>query len=159
MKEKFYKGINGVIANNNYTVIASAIRKNEYIMRFGKLSDDVYEISLSFIVERVVYYLNELNIAGKELEIIIERRGTREDKKLEEHFQKLLANGTAYISAATLKAYNLTIVFKSKRENINGLQLADLVAYPIARHVIEPERANPAFDLLSSKVHLLKIYP
>lgn len=142
------------------------IRKDEYIRRFGRLSDDVYEISLSFIVERAVFFLDGVRAMNKELEIIIEKRGAREDKKLQEHFQRLLARGTGYGDAARLKAYRLSITFKSKRENINGLQLADLAAYPIARYVIDPERANPSFDMVNEKIYTkagkrygLKIYP
>lgn len=166
IKERFYQGINRIITNNSYTVIASAIRKDEYIKRFGRLSNDVYEIALSFIIERAVFFLDRFNVVGKELEIIIEKRGAKEDKKLEEHYQRLLARGTGYVDAARLKAYNLRIIFKSKRENINGLQLADLVAYPIARYVIDPERANPSFDMISEKIYTqkdrrygLKVYP
>ena len=46
------------------------------------------------------------------------------------------------------------------------MQLADLVAYPIARYVIEPNRANPAFEVLKPKIYRtnrglegLRIYP
>ncbi len=39
-----------------------------------------------------------------------------------------------------------------KKENINGLQLADLIAYPIARYIIEPERANPSFEIFKNKI-------
>ena len=59
-----------------------------------------------------------------------------------------------------------TFQFRNKRENINGLQLADLVAYPIARNVIEPNRANPSFSILEPKIFRtdngldgLRIYP
>ena len=62
--------------------------------------------------------------------------------------------------------FNLEISFKNKKENINGLQIADLVAYPLARYVIDPKRANPAFDIFENKIYLkndkrhgLKIYP
>jgi hypothetical protein len=54
----------------------------------------------------------------------------------------------------------------NKDENINSLQLADLVAYPIARYVIEPNRANPAFEVLEPKIYRadgalegLKLFP
>jgi len=53
-----------------------------------------------------------------------------------------LARGTGYITAERLLKYDLTIHFKDKKENINGLQLADLVAYPLARYVMEPDRVN-----------------
>lgn len=85
---------------------------------------------------------------------------------LDEHFQRLLSRGTGYVSAERLRAYGLRIIFKSKRENINGLQLADLIAYPMARYVIEPDRPNPAFEVLAPKIYTkgtrrygLKVYP
>ena len=165
-KKLFYEAINESIVNHEYVVIASAIRKEAYIQNFGKLSDDVYELSLSFIIERAIFYLDTIKNPKKELEIVIERRGKKEDKKLEEHFQRLLARGTGYVSADRLTSYNLSIIFRSKRENINGLQMADLIAYPIARYVIEPKRANPAFDLIEPKIYTkgvrrygLKIFP
>lgn len=165
-KKWFYDHLNQLIAEQPFTVIASAIRKIEYIRRFGRLSNDVYELALSFIIERSVFYLDALKKKDIQLEIIIEKRGKKEDKRLEEHFQRLLARGTGYVSADRLKAYGFNIRFQSKRENNNGLQLADLVAYPAARHVIEPHRANPAFDLINpkfyrknGKLYGLKIYP
>lgn len=165
-KKWFYDNLNDAINKHQYTVIASAIRKDIYVKRLGRLSNDVYEIALSFIIERAIFYLDDIKQPEKELEIIIERRGKKEDKKLEEHFQRLLARGTGYVVPQRLKEYQLKITFKSKKENINGLQLADLIAYPIARYVIEPNRANPAFEQLESKIYTknrrrygLKIFP
>lgn len=165
-KAQFYNGINKIVAENNYTIIASAIRKDEYIKRFGRLANDVYEIALSFIIERAIFLLDDIRDSNKELEIIIEKRGNKEDKQLHEHFQRLMARGTGYVSAERLRAYKLTINFKSKRENINGLQLADLVAYPIARYVIDRDRPNPSYDAIKDKfyskkgrIYGLKVYP
>lgn len=165
-KKWFYEHLNALIQNNHYTIIASAIQKDRYIQHFGKLSNDVYELALSFIIERAIFYLDDINDTRKELEIIIEKRGKREDKQLDEHFQRLLSRGTGYVIPERLKNYNLKITFKSKRENINGLQLADLIAYPIARFVIEPQRANPAFEQFETKIYTkngkrygLKIFP
>ncbi len=166
LKGAFYQQLNECIEGSNYTVIASAIRKDNYIRKFGRLSNDVYELALSFIIERSVFYLDEIQIPGKNLQIVIEKRGKKEDKKLDEHFQRLMARGTGYVSAKRLKDINLNIHFRSKKENVNGLQLADLVAYPTARYVINPKRANPAFDIVASKIYNkngkrygLKIFP
>ncbi len=166
LKKSFYEQINKLISTGEYTIFASAIRKDNYIKTYGKLSNDVYELSLSFIIERTVFYLDSLEDAQKELHIIIEKRGRKEDKKLDEHFQRLLARGTGYVGANRLNALKLKIVFSDKKENINGLQLADLLAYPIARYVIDKNRANPAFDLLEPKFYTkkgklygLKIFP
>ncbi|SOE21221.1 Protein of unknown function [Spirosomataceae bacterium TFI 002] len=165
-KKYFYEKLNLAMDNGKFTVIASAIKKDTYIEKFGRLSNDVYELALSFIIEATVLFLETQPSDNKELEIIIERRGRKEDKKLDEHFQRLLSRGTGIIEPESLKALKLEINFLSKKENINGLQLADLVAYPIARYVIEPQRANPAFDKIESKIYAkegnklgLKIYP
>ncbi|MCF8340864.1 MAG: DUF3800 domain-containing protein [Chitinophagaceae bacterium] len=50
-KKYFYDTLNSAIANSDYTIIASAINKDAYIKQFGKLSNDVYELALSFIIE------------------------------------------------------------------------------------------------------------
>ena len=165
VKKDFISSINDVISDSNYTVIASAIEKNKYVESFGKLSNDVYELSLSFIVERAIFKLEEVGNCTK-FNIVLECRGKKEDKKLDEHFQRLLARGTGYISPDRLKKINSKIHFRDKRKNVTGLQLADLVAYPCARYVINPQRANPSFDVLKSKIYSkggrrygLKVYP
>jgi len=166
LKESFYNQLNQLISSNKYTVIASAIKKDDYIKKYGRLSNDVYELALSFIVERAIFFLDDIKNPDNQLEIIIEKRGKSEDKKLEEHFQRLVARGTGFVIAERLRNYGLQITFKSKKENINGLQLTDLLAYPIARYIIEPERANPSFEIFKNKIyskrgkrHGLKIFP
>ncbi|MBM6498393.1 DUF3800 domain-containing protein [Flavobacterium macrobrachii] len=153
IKQQFYLDLNAIIKDSKYRILASAINKVKYIKMYGKLSNDVYELALSFIIERAIFCLDEVTNTEKLLEIVIEKRGKKEDKKLEEHFQRLLSRGTGYVSAERLKEVRIKIVFKDKKENINGLQLTDLVAYPIARYVIEPKRANPAFDVLCNKIY------
>lgn len=166
IKREFYEIINQIIQNSKYRIISSAINKAKYIKMYGRLSNDVYELSLSFIIERAIFSLDEVNNVEKHLEIVIEKRGNKEDRKLAEHFQRLMSRGTNYVSAQRLKDVNMKIVFKDKKENINGLQLADLVAYPIARYVIDPKRANPAYDILNNKIYNkngkkygLKVFP
>lgn len=166
LKSEFYNDLNTVIARNDYTIIASGINKQSYINKFGRLSGDVYELALSFIIERAVFFLDDIATPNKELFVVIERRGKNEDKKLEEHFQRLLSRGTGYVSSNRLVEYNFKIKFRRKNEDVNGLQLADLIAYPLARYVIDPNRANPAFDVFASKIYSksgkrygLKVFP
>lgn len=166
LKATFYEKLNNCIKKGNFTVIASAIRKDNYIKKFGRLSNDVYELALSFMIERSVFYMDGIQLPNRSLQIVIEKRGKREDKKLDEHFQRLMSRGTGYVDAKRLRDINLEIHFRNKNENINGLQLADLVAYPTARYVIDQKRANPAFDIIEPKIYSkkgkrygLKIFP
>jgi hypothetical protein len=165
IKKYFYEELNKIIAGSPYTIIASAIQKNRFIEKFGKLQDDVYEVALSFVIEQAMMVLNGM-AAETSLSIVIEKRGKREDKQLDDHFQRIVGKGTGKLTAEEVNKCNPTFTFKNKKENINGLQLADLVAYPIARYVIEPNRANPAFDVLEPKIYRtnggldgLRIYP
>lgn len=151
LKEKFYLELNKIISSSNYKIIASAIKKDKFIEQFGKLEDDVYEIALSFVIEQSIQVLKSFD-SKTELEIIIEKRGKREDKQLDDHFQRILGKGTGKLSPEEILGFMPTFQFRNKRENINGLQLADLVAYPIARNVIEPNRANPSFAILEPKI-------
>lgn len=166
IKKRFYKKINNLITSQNYVIISAAIDKVKYIKRYGRLSDDVYEISLSFIIERAVFFLDASAFADKELNVIIERRGRKEDQKLNDHFNSLLTRGTGYVHADRIKSYKTNCKFHNKRDDIAGLQVADLIAYPIARYVLDPGRANPAFDLLAAKFYSqnkkrygLKVFP
>jgi hypothetical protein len=146
-KQKFYNSLDNVISKSEYTIIASIIDKESYVKKYGKLKNDVYEISLSFIVERTIFFLDSLKTDIDTLFFIIEERGKKEDIQLKKHFESIRNTGTFYITPERLKTYNLKIEFRNKKKNINGLQLSDLVAYPIARYAMDKERANPAFDL------------
>ena len=71
-----------------------------------------------------------------------------------------------YVKSDKIKKLIAAYKFYDKKDNVPGLQLADLIAYPISRYVIDPERANPAFDVLETKIYKrggkkygLKIYP
>ncbi len=166
VKATFYKKLNKTINDSNYTVISSIIDKQRYIKKYGKLRNDVYEIALSFIIERAIFFLDSIKEQGKNLYLIIEKRGKKEDAKLKNHINDLLRIGTYYVSPERLHSYNTKIQFVDKRKNENGLQLSDLVAYPIARYCMDKERANPAFEIIKPKIYKrgtriygLKIFP
>lgn len=166
IKKSLYEDINNLVAQSEYTVIASAIQKEHHINHYGKLASDVYEIALSFILERSVFFLDDQPAGNKRLDIVIEKRGRKEDARLHEHFQRLCSRGTGYVSSERMHAYGINIDFKSKIDDVNGLQLADLIAYPVARYVLDPKRANPSFDVLEPKIYTkggrkygLKVFP
>ena len=47
-KKSFYEKVNTTIRTHQYTIIASAIKKDSYIQRFGRLSDRANEYDLFF---------------------------------------------------------------------------------------------------------------
>lgn len=153
IKQQFYKELDNVISTLPYTVIASIIDKDQYVKKYGKLKDDVYEIALSFLVERAVFFLDDLKTKASPVYFILEERGKKEDLLLKKHFETLKNKGTYYVTPERLNSYDLKIEFRNKKQNVNGLQLSDLVAYPIARYSMDKERANPAFDIIRPKIY------
>ena len=113
LKAKFYEELNKIIANSPYTIIASAIQKDRFIEQFGKLQDDVYEVALSFVIEQAIMFLKRMNREAT-LSIVIEKRGRREDKQLDNHFQRILGKGTGKLSAEEIAQHNPTFTFKKK---------------------------------------------
>ncbi|MCB0753224.1 MAG: DUF3800 domain-containing protein, partial [Ignavibacteriae bacterium] len=166
IKKSFYEKLNSILRNTDYSIISSAIKKDKYVRKFGKLVDDVYEVSLSSIIERAIYYLMEKEASPKSLNIKIEKRGKKEDRKLKNHFFILRDRGSSFITAEKIKNYYSEIEFIDKKDDIVGLQISDLVAYPIARYIIDPKRANPAYEVISNKLFIqnkkrygIKIFP
>lgn len=153
-KAKFYEQLNGIISESNYTIISAAIRKAEFIKKYGKLGN-VYAISLSFLIERAIFFLDS-QPQPAELEIIVEKRGKKEDLQLLTHYNEIYSRGTYYVKPERIHQYKTRLRFKAKKENINGLQLSDLVAYPIANHIIDPGRANLPYKLIEPKFYQSK---
>jgi len=120
----------------------------------GLLNVDPYFpvfVSCGVIISKRGY--QQLEIDVKNLKNTF-RPGKKEDSALQKHFQQLCTCGTGYVSPERIRAYGTDIEFKAKMEGVKGLQLADLTAYPIARYVMDPTRANRAFEVLESKFYI-----
>lgn len=154
VKQKFYNEINSILGEAGaYTVVTCSILKEEYIRQFGRFND-VYGQSLSLLVERAIFYLDDLNTEGDiDLQIIAEMRGKREDKNLLSYYNQLRDKGTYWITPERLQSHVRRFDFVAKRDNVIGLQIADLIAYPITRHILEPEILNPSFNVLEKNIY------
>ena len=143
-KKVFYDTLNAIMHTSNYTIISCSIMKQAYIKKYGRLEDDVYGLSLSFVMERTVALLDGLNRKDNpiELEVFVEKRGKKEDGNLLKFYNEVLDRGTYYVNPKRMKTSFKACHFEWKKANINGLQLSDLVAYPISRHVLDPKAVN-----------------
>ncbi len=147
----FYKDLDNLIKNSEFSIIASAINKNKLIQQYGPRADNPYDISLSFILERSVFYTD--NIKCSHIGIIAESRGKKEDDQLYNQYQLILSNGTHYVTSTRFKDKIKFFKFIGKNENNIGTQISDLIAYPIATKIIYPERVNLAFEVLENKIY------
>lgn len=155
IKQRFYGEINSILGQQDvYVIVCCSILKEPFIERFSK-GEDVYGLSLKYLIERSIFYMDD-NISEGKLNIYIERRGVKQDRALLNYYNRLRATGTKWVTAERLVSRLGNFNFCFKKENIIGLQLADLIAYPITRHVLNPKKPNPAYDVICDKIYTYK---
>lgn len=165
VKRQFYEKINKILKDNSYVIVCCSILKEPYIRQYGRLND-VYVQSLSYIMERTVFYLDSLSEESTHLTTIVECRGKKEDKALLDYYNKVSDRGTYWVTSARIKKYFKEFEMRRKSENLIGLQIADLIAYPITRHVLDESAVNLAYDIVKDniyqkdgKLYGMKIFP
>lgn len=133
------------VAASPFVVIAVVIRKKEFV-ELHALEKNVYHEAMKLGVERVNKYLGRREEPGRLVHFVFEMRGGNEDKQLKSAFRQV-CEGDNY----KVEVFNFKIVVASKQVNSTGLQLADLIARPIGRHVLNPDQPNQAFDVIVTK--------
>ena len=151
IRNEFYKDLDGLIASAEFNIITTAILKDKLIEQYGPRTDNPYELSLTFILERTTFLSD--NIGCKSVEMVAEARGKKEDASLHNQHQLILSHGTAYVDNLRLRSRFSDIKFVKKAENNLGTQIADLVAYPLATKALYPERENLAFRVIEPKIY------
>jgi hypothetical protein len=142
----FLDQLNSVIKNAVFVIIAAVIDKKRHVEKYT-VPADPYEIALVFCMERLQRYLLNCGQAERTTHVQVECRGKAEDARLELEFRRI-CDGKNIIG----KMPNLDFRFVDKKHNSTGLQLADLVAHPIGRHIINPNQSNRAYDILEPKL-------
>jgi hypothetical protein len=168
IKAAFYQELNTILGESEYAIIGSGINKIEHIKKYGKGAKDPYSLALSFVIERMVFCLDRID-KDSTIELLVEERGKKEDGMLLAHFNATMDRGTYYVTPARLKRKIVRFGFHSKKENIVGLQIADLCAYPLARSILNPDEPYVPFQIIKGKIYCndkgeyegwgLKIFP
>lgn len=146
-RRTFFDGLNGLIEHADFTIIATAIHK-ERLARQYLYPANPYELALRFCMERTYGFLRAAGQLALKTHVVVEQRGRREDNDLELAFRRIRDGENQQGPMPALE-----IVFADKKTNSAGLQLADLTARPIGRHVLDPEQANRAWEIVERKLY------
>ncbi len=128
-----YERLNQLMTELDYKVIACVIKKDGHLNRYGVSALDPYMFSLEILVERFALEIGDQPNGG---EIVAECRSPELDRELALAWENLCVQGTRFVSAMEIRRRISGVRVRSKRENIAGLQLADLVVSPIGRFVL-----------------------
>ena len=163
-REEFYRKLNQIMSHSNYQLIVSVIKKQDHKEKYGILAENPYDLAMIFCMERLLPLLEEKKQAR--VQLIAESRGKKEDNDLMLSFLRIASQGTNYIPAERFKKIDFRLKFIPKMMNVVGTQLADLAAYPVARYIHNPNKPNPAYDIIKTKFYRgkgwiqgLKIFP
>jgi len=146
-RESFYAALNALIQGLEFTVLAVVILKRAHRNRYGSRARHPYHLSLEFILERYSLAMRRQD-RGSTGYILAESRGKLEDLLLKEEYERLRETGSLFQDLGNIAGFWM----EKKEKNIAGLQIADLVAYPIAAKVLRSWSEQKAFDLLSAKI-------
>lgn len=156
--EKFIERINEMVTNTSFCVVATAIDKRRLQKQYPK-PQSPYNLELLFCLERATKFLSEMGQKERLTHIIVEARGKKEDAELELEFRRIIMQQKGLAK--------FDIIFSDKKSNGAGLQIADLMAHPIGRYVINPKQGNRSYNIVEKKFYKyphqegkgLKIFP
>lgn len=146
---EFYTGIGKIFKECRYSIIACIIDKPKYKEKYNN-KNNAYEDALMFLCERAIMCVGRKNKIDKIL-VCLEKRGKGKDRLLKKYYGNFIKYGTPYISTEEFKMCDPNLYFRAKDQNINGLQLCDLFAYPIGRKFLYPDKPQPTFDIFEEK--------
>jgi hypothetical protein len=157
----FMKSLSQAIQDSPFTIISTAIDKRLLQEQYASPANP-YELGLRFCLERLYRFLQEKNQGGKVTYVVLESRMENQNKELDRAFQEIVKT-----NKALQDRYPLKLIFGDKKANCVGLQIADLIAYPIGRYVLKPHEENLAFKIIEQKFHKfpnhlskgLKVFP
>lgn len=127
----------------DYKLITVVIDKKVHIERYSSQAYHPYHYCLAAMLERYCGLLAFSNANG---DVLAESRGKKEDGLLKEAYQLLYHKGTSFrpknFFQQTLTSKEIKL--KKKWHNISGLQLADILAHPLKKHILERHNRIPS---------------
>jgi hypothetical protein len=116
VQARFDADILALLLRSDYTVITAVIDKLEHHRRYTVWRFDPYHYCLTAVVERFVSWLKDKGSTG---DVMAESRGGKEDRRLKDSFERLVEQGSEYVTPEDM-AVRLTsrqLKVKSKANN------------------------------------------
>lgn len=129
-----------MIHHLDYKMITVVLDKVEHSNRYIVWRHDPYHYCITVLIERYALWLERHRHVG---DVMGESRGGKADMRLKKSFRRLWENGTDWVRAETIQSVltSCELKVKKKDNNIAGLQLADIIAYPSYKYVLEQYHA------------------
>jgi Protein of unknown function (DUF3800) len=128
-------GLLELMSHATYRVFTVVIDKQEHRRRYRVWTFDPYHYCLTVALERYVQLLQRMGQVG---DVMAESRGKRENMRLERAYRYIYNHGSDHVSAKVFQTHlsSKEIKMESKKANVSGLQMADMIANPSCRSLI-----------------------
>jgi len=143
IRRVFLHSLNEMIRYIPFSIAATVIDKR--LLSRNSDSANPYLLALGSCLDQTQDFLEKNQQLQRLTHVIVESRGKPEDRDLGLAFDRIAAR-------VLPEPYPLDIKFANKQTNSSGLQIADLVAHPIARNAIKKDQPNKAFDIVKEKL-------
>lgn len=131
-RRRFDDGLCRLVGDSGYKLVCVVIDKKVHRDRYAAPKQP-YHYCLEAMLDRYCGWLNYVASVG---DVAAEARGKREDRALMAAYQEVFENGTMMFPYPNCTMHRKTLTsreikIKPKKDNIHGLQLADLLAHPV----------------------------
>jgi hypothetical protein len=129
VRTAFDKELLALLGSFDYTVITVVIDKADHLQKYKAWQAYPYHYCLLALIERYAMYLNRRGLKG---DVLAESRNKKPDKQLKASFARIFQpNALRQLKAGDLQCLtSQELKVKPKKDDVSGLQIADLVAHP-----------------------------
>lgn len=145
-RDKFYSELGTLLDGIPFDMFAAVIRKDALCNRYLRPFNPYY-LALKFGLERLHWYVEGKHRYRGRTVITFESRGRKEDADLMGEFHRVCAGDNH-----NRITFPFDAEFATKADNMPGHQVADLLARPIGRHVLNPAQRNRALATVNRKL-------
>ena len=125
------------ITSSEIRIFTVVIDKHSHLTEYGSAAFNPYAYSLQVLLSRVRGLLRH-SLADSASDVMVESRGTREDRQLDEAYRAFQETGDEWLTPADVQAaFPNPLMARRKDLNVAGLQIADLLANPLKMACVE----------------------
>lgn len=151
--------LNNLLMDLPFHLVASVLDHREFSVQYGRstvdefLPRDAYLMSITFALERVAHLLHH-GMGDRLARVLADSRERSNDARLQMEYQRLQIEGTLFLAPEWFRhQFDAFMRFLPRTDDEVGLQIADLMARPVAEKYKDPSSSPLRWDVAKAKLY------